>query len=176
LNYPIELSSRPGKGSRFSISVPVAAGRPETVDAQVPAAPATDLVSGRLIVVIDDDSLVLDGMRGILQSWGSRVVTAASDMGVLRQLAGKGEPPDLIISDYRLADGQSGIEAIARLRSVLGAAIPAFLVSGDTGPERLREASASGHLLLHKPVAPMALRTAVNRLLNSSTGGIGQSG
>lgn len=154
------------------------AGRPETADAQVPAAPAIDRVSGRLIVVIDDDALVLDGMRGILQSWGSRVVTAASDTGVLRQLAGKGEQPDLIISDYRLADGQSGIDVIARLRSVLGAAIPAFLISGDTGPERLREASASGHLLLHKPVALMALRTAVNRLLkaNPSTRGIGHTG
>jgi CheY-like chemotaxis protein len=76
-----------------------------------------------------------------------------------------------------LADGQSGIEVIARLRSVLGAAIPAFLISGDTGPERLREARASGHLLLHKPVAPMALRTAVNRLLKAKNPdrGIGQT-
>lgn len=177
LEHPVELSSRPGKGSRFSISVPVAASRPEAADVEVPAAPASDRVSGRLIVVVDDDALVLDGMRGILQNWGSRVVTAASDAAVLRQLAGKGEQPDLIISDYRLADGQSGIEAIARLRGALGAAIPAFLISGDTGPERLREASASGHLLLHKPVAPMVLRITLNRLLkvNTPTRGIGQT-
>jgi signal transduction histidine kinase/CheY-like chemotaxis protein len=177
LEHPVELWSRPGKGSRFSISVPLAAGRPEAEDALPTAAPETDRVTGSLIVVIDDDALVLDGMRGILQNWGARVVTATSDAPVLKQLAGKGDQPDLIISDYRLGDGQSGIEVIARLRSVLGAAIPAFLISGDTGPERLREARASGHLLLHKPVAPMALRTAVNRLLkaNNPDRGIGQT-
>ena len=51
-----------------------------------------------------------------------------------------GSTPDLIISDFRLQDGATGIEAIARLRNAFGAAIPAFLISGDISPERLREA------------------------------------
>jgi CheY-like chemotaxis protein len=59
------------------------------------------------------------------------------------------------------------IDAIEALRSTLGSPVPAFLISGDTGPERLREASASGHVLLHKPVAPMALRATLNRLLKT---------
>jgi CheY-like chemotaxis protein len=75
--------------------------------------------------------------------------------------------PDLIISDYRLANGQSGISAIAKLREAFGGAIPAFLTNGDTAPERLREAQESGHHLLHKPVRPMRLRAMVNQMLKT---------
>jgi signal transduction histidine kinase len=164
LKHPIELASRPGKGSRFSVSVPLVATRDAIADAEPPATFA-DHVKGRLIVVIDDDQLVLEGMRGILRSWGCRVVTAASDSAALARLTEEYGQPDLIISDYRLADGKTGIEAIDCLRAALGSTVPAFLISGDTGPERLREATASGYHLLHKPVPPMALRTTLNRLL-----------
>ena len=74
---------------------------------------------------------------------------------------------DLIISDLRLADGENGIEVIERLRKALGTPVPAFVISGDTAPERLREASAGGYHLLQKPVSPMTLRTTLNRLLKS---------
>ena len=66
---------------------------------------------------------------------------------------------------HRLADGKTGIEAIDCLRGALGISIPAFLISGDTTPERLRDARASGYHLLHKPVPPMTLRAILNRLL-----------
>ena len=59
----------------------------------------------------------------------------------------------------------TGFEMIERLRSMFGAQIPAFLISGDTTPERLREASASGYYLLHKPVLPMTLRSVLSQLL-----------
>lgn len=144
LKHPVELASRPGKGSRFSISVPFVAAQRATAEAVEPLVTVTDPARGRLIVVIDDDALVLDGMRGLLQSWGCRVVTGASDTAALAQLAQEGGQPDLIISDYRLAIGRTGIEAIESLRAALGAPIPAFLMSGDTGPVLLREASARG--------------------------------
>jgi DNA-binding response OmpR family regulator len=73
-----------------------------------------------------------------------------------------------VISDYFLANGTTGIDVIARLRGAFGNAIPAFLVSGDTTSERMREADASGLPLLHKPVSPMALRSMVNRLLRAA--------
>jgi CheY-like chemotaxis protein len=92
-------------------------------------------------------------------------VTGGSATVVLSKLAAEMRKPDLLISDYRLADGKTGIEAITRLRASLGSAIPAFLVSGDTAPERLRQARAEGYLLLHKPVSPMTLRTTLNRLV-----------
>ncbi|GEP58591.1 ATP-binding response regulator [Reyranella soli] len=160
LGHPIDLVSRPGKGSRFAVSVPRAAVR------QVAPVPTLEAISDpardKLIVVIDDDALVLDGMRGLLQGWGCRVVTADSEKAALGGLAGQ---PNLVISDYFLANGTTGIDVIGRLRARFAAAIPAFLISGDTTSERMREAEASGLPLLHKPVTPMALRSMVNQLL-----------
>jgi len=162
LGHPIELASLVGRGSRFSVSLPLATPRPV---AQQPPAAAIDLAVGQFIVVVDDDALVLDAMCGILKSWGCSVVTAKSDGDALSALAGYKRKPDLIISDYRLGDGRTGFDAIERLRSSFGAHIPAFLISGDTAPERLREARASGYYLLHKPVLPMTLRSVVSQLL-----------
>jgi CheY-like chemotaxis protein len=92
-------------------------------------------------------------------------VTASSEDAALAAIVEHKRPPDLIISDYRLGNGKTGFGVIERLRSALGAQIPAFLISGDTAPERLREASASGYYLLHKPVLPVTLRSTVNQLL-----------
>ena len=167
LKHPVELASRLGKGSRFSISVPLVAAQRATAGLVGPPAMVTDPASGRLVVVIDDDEFVLDGMRGMLQSWGYRVVTGASDTAALAQLSQEGGRVDLIISDYRLTSGRTGVEAIERLRDVFGAPVPALLMSGDTGPELLREASARGYQLVHKPVLPMELRTTLNRLLKA---------
>jgi signal transduction histidine kinase len=167
LDHPIEVKSRVGKGSRFSITVPLVAARSEATEAPDLLMTITDPARGKLVIVIDDDSLVLDGMDGILRSWGCDVVTAQSCETALAKLSAQRLKPDLIISDYRLAVGQTGIEAIRRLRGELGAPIPAFLISGDTVPERLREASARGYHLLHKPVAPMLLRAMVNQLLKA---------
>ncbi|MBI4207895.1 MAG: GAF domain-containing protein [Betaproteobacteria bacterium] len=170
LSHPIEISSTLGRGSRFSVSVPVVAQPSGLQGAPVSPAAVTDPVAGKLIVVIDDDALVLDGMGGILRSWGCSVVTAATGTAALARLKETGQRPDAIVSDYRLAGGKTGIEAIECLRSAMGAAIPAFLISGDTSPERLREAKGSGHHLLHKPVPPMALRAMLNRLLKATEG------
>jgi signal transduction histidine kinase/CheY-like chemotaxis protein len=166
LGHRVELESSPGRCSRFSVSVPLTA-QPRTAELPAPLPAIADPARGKRVIVIDDDALVLDGMRGILQSWGCQVQTAASGDAALAGLAKDGGSPDLIISDSRLADGESGVETIERLRAAMGAPIPAFVITGDTAPERLREARAGGFLLLHKPVSPMALRTTLNRLLKA---------
>ncbi len=104
-------------------------------------------------------------MRGVLKGWGCDVVTAASEDAALAALSKAERPPDIIISDYRLNDGKTGFDVIERIRRTFGAPIPAFLISGDTAPERLREARASGYYLLHKPVLPITLRAVVSQLL-----------
>ena len=169
LGHPIDLASRPGKGSRFAVSVPWVPAR-----RQAPAAPtaALDAIAnpacGKLIVVVDDDPLVLDGMRSLLQGWGCRVAAADSGGAALAALAACHGHPDLVISDYFLANGTTGIEVIDQLRAAFGNPIPAFLITGDTTSERMREADASGLPLLHKPVSPMALRSMVNQLVRAA--------
>jgi CheY-like chemotaxis protein/anti-sigma regulatory factor (Ser/Thr protein kinase) len=170
LGHPIELASAVGKGSRFSVTVSATAAQAQFSEPEVAAPIAPDVFNGKCVAVIDDEALVLDGIGGILRNWGCHVVAASSCDAALASL--DGEPrPDLIISDFRLGDGQSGIVAIARLREKLGSDIPAFLISGDTAPERLREARASGHHLLHKPVRPMRLRAMVSQMLQNEVAG-----
>jgi signal transduction histidine kinase/CheY-like chemotaxis protein len=166
LGHSIRLVSAVGRGSRFSVTVPLVAARAQIAEPQ-PTQVAIDATHGKLVIVIDDDALVLDSMGGLLRNWGCRVAAAATPDEVLADL-GPDERPDLMICDYRLANGQSGIAVIADLRNAYGASVPAFLMSGDTTPERLREARESGHHLLYKPVHAMALRAMINRLLKSS--------
>ena len=137
----------------------------EAAEPPAPAVSALNLAAEKLIVVIDDDALALDGMGGLLRSWGCRVVAARSAAEVLIDLADPECPPDLVISDFHLSDQRTGIEAIEQLRAGFGVPIPAFLVSGDISPALLQEAQHGGYHLLHKPVDPMPLRTMLNRLL-----------
>jgi signal transduction histidine kinase/DNA-binding NarL/FixJ family response regulator len=169
LNHRLELASTLGRGSRFAVSLPMFAGPQEPSEYSIASRAMADPASGKLIVAIDDDALALDAMRGLLRRWGCLVVTAESASEALASLAGDDQWPDLIISDYRLADGHTGIEAIQRLRSAFRAPIPAFLVTGDIAPERLREASANGLHLLHKPVGPMTLRAMLNQILRDGS-------
>jgi CheY-like chemotaxis protein len=113
---------------------------------------------------------VRDGTQGLLKSWGCLVLTAESEEAAMAKLAERDRRPDLIISDYHLAHGKAGFELIDRLRRACDAQIPAFLISGDTAPALLREASASGYYLLHKPVLPITLRSVVSQLLKDQPG------
>jgi signal transduction histidine kinase len=164
LNHGIELSSTVGRGSWFTILVPrVAAGTMpvETVRATDPAAFA---VEGKLVVIIDDVPVVLEGTGGLLRQWGYSVIAAGSEEAALAQLFVHDQRPDLIISDYHLASGRTGIEAAERIGAVFDASIPTILISGDTAPERLRDARDKGYILLHKPVDPMRLRAVMHQL------------
>jgi signal transduction histidine kinase/CheY-like chemotaxis protein len=165
LGYSIEVTSEVGKGSRFAITVPLAPSRAVSVEAAIPHQAAFDASVGRLVVVIDDDPLVLDGMGGLLRSWGCRVVSGDSVSAALDGLAAHDQAPDLIISDYRLPNGRTGIDAIERLRRQFALPISAFLISGDTNSEPLHEARAGGYILLHKPVEPLTLRAMVSQML-----------
>ncbi len=167
LEHRIELRSTVGRGSRFSVTVPIAQAQEKS--APQPTAPGTiDMSLRKQVVVIDNSRIVLDGMGSLLRSWGCRVVTAETPDAALAEL-GAAARPDLIISDFHLANG-TGIAAIAQLRTVYGA-VPAFLMTGDMAPERLREARESGHRLLYKPVQPMTLRAMMSRLLKNGDAG-----
>lgn len=111
----------------------------------------------KLVVVIDDDPLVLEATGGLLKSWGCQVVTAESYDGAMAHLAEIRRRPDLIICDYRLSEGATGIDAIEALRSAFE--IPALLISGDAASPQC-DAFNSYHLL-HKPVDVSAFYSAL---------------
>jgi CheY-like chemotaxis protein len=111
----------------------------------------------KLVVVIDDDPLVLEATSGLLQSWGCQVVTAESYAGAMSRLSQARRRPDLIICDYRLSEGATGIEAIEGLRNAFE--IPALLISGDAGSPQ--SDGFNGYNLLHKPVNANAFHAAL---------------
>ena len=168
LEHPINLISNPDKGSCFIVAVPLVLTPTSTVEPPDLSPDWLNECRGKLIAVIDDDAVVLEGMGGLLRTWGCRVVVASSTRAALTGLNEVDRPPDLVISDYHLLDGTSGIDAIDRVRRQFQASIPAFLISADTSPERLRDARERGYYLLHKPVSPMALRAMLSQFLRGS--------
>jgi len=130
-------------------------------DWEMPTAP--DVPSAKLVVVIDDDPMVLEGMSGLLRSWGYQVLTAATEDAALASLAAQGRRPDLIVCDYRLAGGRNGVQAVEQLREAFE--IPALIITGGVAPARPQERRATHYELMHKPVDPTALHETLREAL-----------
>jgi signal transduction histidine kinase/CheY-like chemotaxis protein len=165
LDHRIELRSTVGRGSRFSVFLPKSPQPRRLPDPRAQAPSLNSGMEGRRVLVLDDEPTVLDAMRLLLESWGCEVATVATPEEAEAHLGSLRAPVDLLIVDYRLRRHASGIETIARLRERAGAAIPALVITGDTAPDRLREAQQSGYPLLHKPVTPARLLAAMRELV-----------
>lgn len=165
LGHALAVKSVPGRGSRFSVTLPLAGERPASTEAQATPFELGLELQGRRVLVLDDDAAVRVAMRSMLERWGCEVSTAASHEEAEALFAQPARLPELLIVDYRLRQHASGIESVARLHALCGRAVPALVITGDTAPERLREAQRSGYPLLHKPVKPAKLRTAMRQLL-----------
>lgn len=165
LGHPLSLHSRPERGSVFALTVPL--GNVAS-PAPVPAAMETQSKrgTGQQILVIDDDPDNLNGLRLLLGAWGYRVLAGGSGDEILAAAVDSRERPALILCDFRLRAHETGIEVIDRLHEEYADdTIPAILISGDTDPQRLIEATARAWPLLHKPVDAPSLRRTIEALL-----------
>ena len=167
LNHPLTLASRPGRGSVFSLSLPGGSASLLAREEATEPAYSWDL-SGRRILVIDDERAILEAMHIRLSKWGCEVVTAESLDEAVSTLHRCRLKPDLLLSDLRLRDGKSGIEAIDSLRRLYGRSIPGILITGDIASEQIRAAKESGYEVLQKPVHPAHLRTVIQHHLSGS--------
>jgi CheY-like chemotaxis protein len=172
LGLRLVLRSRPGRGTVFALHLPlVNEPWPSAVPALadlVSGTTSTGLCAGDVVIVIDDNAAIQVAMQALLSAWGCRVYAAASPNALMPQLMGLHAAPALLLCDSGLHDGKGGITAIAEIREAFNLDVPAILISGDTGPERLREAMASGLPLLHKPVTQVHLREAIARVMTAS--------
>ena len=167
LGHPLSLHSEPGRGSRFSLSVPLLAQNDAEPVSQRETEPI--LVSGRLvgrrILVIDDDESVRIGLCALLQNWGCEVIAAGS-MTESLALTGDGSASlDAVISDMGLPEPGNGIDAIDAQRRRHGYGLPALLVSGDTSKAAMQAARDAGIVMLHKPIKPARLRAALSEII-----------
>lgn len=166
LDLRIAVRSTPGAGSMFSIEIP--SGQAGNVVEEKPVdqlhrSPAP--LTGHLVAVIDNDREVLDAMAGLLQSWGARVVVAASPGEALVDIIGQDQRPDLIIADYHLDGDLKGPDAIGEINAEFEGAIPALIVSSDRSAHLRESLQKLGLSLLHKPIQPARLRAALLHVL-----------
>ncbi|MBB4371094.1 hypothetical protein GGD63_003891 [Bradyrhizobium sp. cir1] len=161
LQHPLKLVSVVGRGSMFSVTVPQASAvAPTPPDHRAP--PADITVS---VMVVEDEGDVLDIMVQLLTLQGHRVYAGRSAAEVQKihaeAMAAGDAPVDLIVADYRLGGGVTGQDAIEALCAYIGRSLPAVIVTGDTSPARIKEATASGHRILHKPITGEQLHEAI---------------
>lgn len=161
LQHPVGLRSRPGRGSCFCIDLPRIEA---TREADMPDASSFPAVRCSLIV-IDDDAAVRDSLAALLQRWGHQVVEGADAAEVLLVWHRLGCPPvGAAIVDLRLRAGRTGLDAIADLRTRLGADLPALVITGDMAAGRLRLLADAGQAWLPKPLMPLRLRSWLQAL------------
>lgn len=167
LGSPVEVRSTLGKGSCFSVRA-VRCDLPERAEEEAAPAPAFTGFAGeasRLVVFIDDDETILEAMTTVLGQWGMELAVGTDARQVREELLELGRKPDAILSDYRLQEGHTGIDAIRELRATFGPEIPAALITGDTATATIQAIAASGLPVLHKPLKPAVLRAFLNHML-----------
>jgi CheY-like chemotaxis protein/anti-sigma regulatory factor (Ser/Thr protein kinase) len=162
LHLPILVRSAPGRGSMFAVDLPlvhVSSGRPEALD-------EASRLTGRLIVLIDDEMSILLATSFILQSAGCEVISARSPAEAMLSLASTTRVPDVIVCDYELNDKCNGADLIRQLREEFNCDIPALLVTGNS-PGGLADRSAKelGIAVLYKPLEAAAMTSSLQQLL-----------
>ena len=164
LDVPIEMRSIVGRGSVFSVTVPL--GQKQ---ATAPRRPATRKSLGALadpmLLVIDDQRNILAGMQAMLEGWGCTVAVAASGAEAIELLANLPRPPDAVIADYHLEAGTTGINEIGRIRRSLGREVPGIVITADHSSAVQTLVKRQGFWLLRKPLNPGQLRALLSQLL-----------
>jgi len=167
LGHRVDLHSRPGHGSVFSIDVPL--GDAQSIPPPIVASSAPGQIpADALVLLVDDESAILRGMTELFDNWNIDLVTAHSAAEAEQWLASLDRVPDVIVSDYRLPDDTDGIAVITRLRQKFGHSIPAIVVTGDTAPDTILRITQAGFPLLHKPLRPAKLRALLTHLIQQA--------
>ena len=161
LDHPLTLRSWPGRGSVFAVEVPLA---PTPVNEAIspPIEPAPTVLPGErtgAALVLDNDPAVRQAMRELLHGWGWQVHLAADLQQAREHIAG--QMPDLLLLDYHLDDGCTGLQAWR----VLGLDVPAIVITADRSEAVKQEIESLGLLLLYKPLRPLALRSLLRRVV-----------
>jgi CheY-like chemotaxis protein len=162
LECELALKSNVGRGSRFSVEVPRAAAAVAAPTLQAVPKPAAGQLAGTVVLCIDNELAILDGMQTLLGGWGCRVLKAADLADALAAIEGSGLEPDGLLVDYHL-DGGNGIVAIAELRRRYGRDLAAILVTADRSVHVREEARSAGVHVLNKPVKPASLRALITQ-------------
>jgi len=153
----------PGRGSMFSIDVPISDDIPLPISLAVPQAGTGNPLPGRRLLVLDNEVSILQSMSALLGQWGCEVVTATDESSALSNLMG--QAPELILADYHLDHGVVGCEVVRHLREHFQQVIPAVIITADRTDQCRQSLQKLDAPLLNKPVKPGKLRAVLSQLL-----------
>lgn len=165
LGHQIRVFSVPGKGSRFTVEVPMLREAPTPQPALEAPAPLTERLQGAKVWVVDNDTAICAGMRILLESWGCQVVTALSGEDLASQVNNFHSDADLLIVDYHLDNDCNGVDVVETVNARRTHPLPALMITANYSNELKQQLRELGHMLIHKPVRPMKLKTAMCHLL-----------
>ena len=172
LGYQVLVRSKPGRGSVFSIDVPLAEAMPrERVAAPAVVPQLGDPLPGRRLLVIDNEESILLSMAALLEQWGCTVVTATDEQSAMTAL--DGVAPDAILADYHLDHGLTGWDVVLAVRGRFNQALPVVMITADRSDQCRQQLQGCGVPVLNKPVKPGKMRSVLSHLLAGNGNGNG---
>lgn len=163
LDHGLTVQSEPGRGSIFSIEMEVVTGAAAPEEPAELTDPAFDHPLDCIVLVVEKDQDVLYGTTQWPEQWGASVLPARTVQEALTHVADIGMPPDIILADYQLDDGDTGIQAITAIRDHTGTQVPAILVTADRSDALQRKSTAQDISVMHKPVKLSRPRPLIDR-------------
>ena len=162
LNHGLGLDSNASGGSVFSVTLPTAKAVNHTTAVTSSTSLSKAPMSGALIVCIENDAAILDGMKTLLTAWGAAVIAVAEPEAAIEAIAAAGGGVTGLLVDYHLDRG-NGVAAIRDIRRAFGQNIPAILITADRSPHVRAAAREESIAVLNKPVKPASLRALLGQ-------------
>jgi len=168
LNHTIDVSSRPGRGSCFSVTVQLAS-ESDPSPSETPVAVLTDSIGLKDLVVlcVDNEPDILEAMNLLLDRWGCSTVLLAETQAQAAQQVLLHGAPDFVLVDYQLNDQSDGLGVMQHLDKILGTKLPAIVITADRSSELGETVKARGYGLLRKPIRPAALRALMSNMMKT---------
>jgi len=170
LNHKIDVSSKPGRGSCFSVTVPLARETdPRPVVTQVTVQPEPTGLKELVVLCVDNEPDILEAMNLLLDRWGCPAVMLAETQAQAAQQVLMHGAPDFVLVDYQLNDQSNGLQVMEHLDNILGVQLPAIVITADRSSELEEAVKAKGYGLLRKPIRPAALRALMTNMMKVKT-------
>jgi Na+/proline symporter/signal transduction histidine kinase len=170
LKHDIDVSSRPGHGSCFSVTVPLAlATDPPPSESTAAVQLETTGFKDLVVLCVDNEPDILEAMNLLLDRWGCPAVLLAETQAQAAQQVLMHGTPDFVLVDYQLNDQSNGLQVMRHLDGILGTSLPAIVITADRSKELEEAVKAAGYGLLRKPIRPAALRALMTNILKTQS-------